>query len=280
MKRYIIPFCFGIAIVLLLCSACSPGNEATEAEVGQAEPTNTAIPPTETDVPSTDTPTPTSTATPTNTPIPTDTPIPTNTPVPTDTPTPTPTKTPTPTPTPTPLPEPIVLTGTGDSLVDIEKGEWVALVHIIGNSAGGHFAVKNYDANDQDIDLLVNTTDPYDGVRPLDFLVGEHTYGFDVTATGDWTIEVIPLPLIEKVSASESIEGVGDFVFAIQGEPRRATITGNAGSSHFAVKAYSSSSIDLLVNTTDPYNGEVRLEPGVAIIEVIAVGDWSISFEE
>ena len=269
-----------IAIVLILMSCCcigvlavatsedQPTTETTKpVDTEKPEPTNT-LKPTE-EPKETNTPAPTNTTGPTNTPQPTDTPAPTNTPRPTDTPIP-----------PTPTPEPIILSGTGDSLVDIEKSVGPGLVHITGNAGGRHFAVKNYDSADQDIDLLVNTTDPYDGIRPLDFMENEHTFGFAVSATGEWTIEVMPLAMIELVTSSGKIDGNGDYVFAIEGDAKRAKITGNADGRHFAIFGYGTSGKDMLINTTESYDGEIRLSSGTFIIEVIAHGEWSISLEE
>lgn len=214
---------------------------------------------------------------PTNTPSPTETPEPTNTPLPTDTPTPRPTNTPIPTPTNTP--EPIILTGTGDSLVSIEKGDEAALVRISGNAGSRFFAVENYDNEGNQIDLLVNTTDVYEGLRPLDFRDGEHTAEFEVSATGAWTIEVLPLGSIERVDVPGEISGSGDYVFALNGDsPSRATITGNSDGRYFGVFSYGSI-YDLLVNTTDVYEGTVRLESDTLIIEVEATGEWTISIE-
>ncbi len=233
--------------------------QATQTE--KAQPTNTQLP-TNSPAP-TDTPAPTNTSAPTNTPAPTSTPKPTNTPAPTNTPTLTPT--------------PIVLTGTGDAIVDVEKESGPALVHITGNASSSHFAVINYDANNEQIDLLVNTTDTYDGVRPLDFLDGQQTYRFEVKATGVWTIEVLPLSSIHKLVIPGEVSGTGDYVFAINGgTPDTAVITGNANSRHFAVLGYGSTK-DLLVNTTDPYNGTVLLSSDLIIIEVDSESDWTIT---
>ena len=220
-------------------------------------------------------------ARPTNTPFPSNTALPTATPLPTNTRTPTytlgPTHTTAPTNTPTLTPTPIVFTGNGDAIVDVVKETGPALVRITGNASSRHFAVINYDANNEQIDLLVNTTDPYDGVRPLDFLDDRHTYRFEVKATGAWTIEIFPLSTIYKLQIPGEISGTGDFVFAITGgKPDTALITGNANSRHFAVMGYGSS-VDLLVNTTDPYHGTVLLSSDLLIIEVDSESDWTIS---
>lgn len=208
-------------------------------------------------------------------PAPTDTPEPTNTPRPTATPRPT--DTPEPTLTPTPPPDPIVLTGSGDDIVDVEKWAGPAVARITGNTAGAHFAVMNYDAEGNQIDLLVNTTDPYSGVRPLDLLDDQHTTRFEVKATGDWTIEV--LPFLENATTVEvpgAVSGTGDAVLVLLAEADTATVTGNAAGSHFAVIGYGGLFPDLLVNTTDPYDNEVMVDRGSRVFVITAVGDWTI----
>lgn len=175
-----------------------------------------------------------------------------------------------------PEPEPIILTGSGDSIVDIDKPKLPMVVHITGNAADRHFAVKNYDNTGESIDLLVNTTEPYDGIIPLDFMTDEWTSRFEITATGDWTIEVLPLSSIRVLSIPGKIEGNGDEVFVLTGGvPDLGIISGNSGSNHFAVKSYNGGR-DLLVNTTDPYEGTVMMDSGTILIEVIAVGSWTI----
>lgn len=214
-------------------------------------------------------------------PDPTDEPEPTEEPTatlePTATVEPSPTAPPTATPEPTPLPDPILLTGTGDAIVDLEKSEDPMLVRISGNAGGSHFAVSNYGADGQQIDLLVNTVEPYEGIRPLDFRSGEHTARFEVSATGAWEIEVLPLAMVRRLSLPGMIEGEGDDVVAlVDGDPDLATITGNAGGSHFAVHSFGSLFPDLLVNTVDPYEGTVMLDPDTVLLAVSAEGPWTI----
>ena len=168
------------------------------------------------------------------------------------------------------------LSGTGDSVVDFENPFNIAIAHIVGNQASSNFAVKNYDANGNTIDLLVNTIDPYDGILPLDFRDGEHTTRFEVNAPGDWIITVMPVSMARVLTVPGTIEGNGDDVFLITGEsPDTAVIKGNAGSVNFAIISYGDN-IDLLVNTIDPYEGTVIVDPTTSAMEVKAVGPWTI----
>jgi hypothetical protein len=182
-------------------------------------------------------------------------------------------------PSPTPLPEPIVLTGSGDNVVDLTKPSGAAIVRITGNAVGSHFAVWSVDSANEHIDLLVNTTDPYTGTRPLDFRDSDHTVRFEITAVGDWTIEVLPLLSAPILTLPGTMEGTGDMVFLLDGNPDLATISGNDGGGHFAVLAYGSRS-NLLVNTTDPYSGVVIVPADVLVIEVDSEGPWSIEITE
>ncbi len=176
--------------------------------------------------------------------------------------------------------EPIIFSGSGDSIVNIEKENIAMAVHIKGNSSSRHFAIKSYDINGEYIELLVNTTDPYDGICPLDFMSGEWTTRFEVTASGSWSIELVPLTSLRVLTIPGTIEGNGDEVFMLNGgTPDTAKIIGNSSSSHFAVKSYGDDR-DLLVNTTEPYDGEVLLDSSAVIIEVISESSWSIEIFE
>lgn len=233
------------------------------------------------------TPEPTATPAPTDTPSPTDTPTPTDTPIPTDTPTPKPTDTPTPTDTPmptatpTPVPEVQTYSGTGDSVVDVETHVGPAIVHVVGNASGRYFAVENYGPNNTKMDLLVNTTAPYDGYHPLDWRDDEETTRFSVEAVGQWTIEIIPFAPIPEVGehvieVPGTYEGKGDDVIILAGEtPDLAKISGNNGDRYFSVEGYTDG-YDLLVNTTEPYDGIVLLNPDTWAFEVTASGPWTI----
>ena len=198
---------------------------------------------------------------PTNTPVPTNTPAPTNTPVP-----------------PTPMPEPVILTGSGDAVVDFDNPYDLAIIHITGNASSRHFAVQSYGSNGERIDLLANTTEPYDGIKALDFGDGDHTTRFEITATGEWRIEVLSLMTARTLTVPGVIAGKGDEIIIINGvTPDLAVITGNTSSRHFAVKAYGAGGYaDLLVNTTDPYEGTVVIKGALLLVEVFASDNWSI----
>lgn len=258
-------------IALLSFSACANG---------PLDPTPTLTP----------TVTNTATATPTLTPTATRTPTPTLTPTATETPTPKPTDTPRPSPTPTATdtPRPIHrYEGAGSDVVDVVTGGEPAVICITGNQADRYFGIETYDVNNDRIDVLVNTTSPYNGCRPLDWRDDEDTDRLIVDAIGPWEIEVIPFEVNERfmdfvAEIPGTVEGNGDDVIFIRrtnGDPDIARITGNDASRYFGVVQYSHNGIDILVNTTDPYDGVVLLDPSLILMEVVAMGPWTIEIE-
>jgi len=200
--------------------------------------------------------------------------LPTEAPAPTDIPEPT--STPEPTATPEPPPEPIFLSGTGDSILNIEKPDLPMLAMIKGNSCSRYFGISNLNENNESIALLVNTTDPYEGIVPLDFLDYQWTKRFEVQSNCEWEISVVPLSEGRTLTVPGAIQGTGDEVFLLDGEtPDLIHVVGNRDGRYFGVTAYSDWS-DLVVNTTDPYDGTSILSEDVAVIEVQAVGEWQI----
>ncbi|MCD8510571.1 MAG: hypothetical protein LRY73_12335 [Bacillus sp. (in: Bacteria)] len=172
--------------------------------------------------------------------------------------------------------EPVVYTGSGDDFIDIDVPfDGAFLLEITGNSDGRHFAVEGFDAADNRTHLFVNTTDPYSGVL-LD--PQGTTSSFEISGSGSWEITIRSLNSARTVT--DSITGTGDEVLLVTGETRRAKIEGNPNARHFAVQAYHPNGGDLLVNTTDVYEGTVRMSPDTFLIEITAVGSWSIEIED
>lgn len=206
--------------------------------------------------------------------------FPTETPLPTITPQPT--KTPKPSATSTPIPSPVVLSGVGDNVVDLDWPYGVAIVEIIGNPSSRHFAVTSYTKDNEYIDLLVNTTEPYYGIRMIDLLEEDTVARFEINATGEWQITIKSFLEVKRIDVPGEYSSIGDDVFIVTGDGcNTARIKGNASSSHFAVIAYSySEGRSLLVNTTDPYVGTVLCPDETLIFEILSpLEDWHISLE-
>ncbi|HTE67719.1 MAG TPA: hypothetical protein VK942_03020 [Actinomycetes bacterium] len=99
----------------------------------------------------------------------------------------------------------IVFTGSGDGIVQLTKNlPGPAAVRISGNRRSNRFNVQTLGTQD----VVVVTTGPYEGVWPLDWDGGNST-GFEVTTTGPWRIEVMPLsamPTFDSRSRAREIK--------------------------------------------------------------------------
>lgn len=188
-----------------------------------------------------------------------------------------PTVTPEPTATQGPLPTPIALSGSGDSVVDV-AGSGPMIAKISGNSENSFFAVTALDSDNQPIDLLVNTTEAYQGTRPLN-LGDKPTAKFEIKASGPWSIELLPLAAAEVLAIPGEYAGNGDQVLILSGEPGTATITGNEGGGFFGVIGHGAMFPDLLVNTTEAYSGQSVVDSDVTTLVIQATGPWSIKMD-
>lgn len=158
--------------------------------------------------------------------------------------------------------------GNGDDVVTGFECDGLSFAHII-HSGSGHFAVKAH--HDNTYDLLVNTVNPYDGKTLLS--VSENT--FEVTAKGDWSIDVYKM----GTSSTDAFSGLGDYVTPIfQGTSNVYEIKSEGGG-HFAVKGWTDRGYELLVNTVDEnYSGKVMFKnnEGAAFFEITGERNWSI----
>lgn len=177
-------------------------------------------------------------------------------------------------PTVAPIPDPVTYTGSGDDVIEVTPfADALYVFEITGNADERYFAVESYDSQNKS-DLLVNTTDKYSGIT-MD--TGFDVAMLQVTATGDWQITQRSLYDMDVVEQGQTYSGTGDRIILVRGSGKTASITGNAGERYFSIQSYDSQGRgDLLVNTTDKYDGKVMLNDPI-IFQVSAVGDWSIT---
>lgn len=178
--------------------------------------------------------------------------------------------TPTPTAEPTPAPTPTVIEGKGDKILeDINLNGNLSTLHFV-TSSSRHTAVKFHPASGGSYDLLVNTTEPYDGYTLL-----SSAGRLEITCSGNWSVEITPLGTTEETSFS----GKGDFVTPLLVAPGDSWKIKNTGESNFIVKQIGSTGTDLLVNEIGSYEGEVisDISAGESCLFVItSSGEWSI----
>jgi len=191
--------------------------------------------------------------------------------------TPAPTNTPVPTFTNTPEPQPIVLTGSGDAIVDLNKWDGPAVLKP-SYSSGGNFAIINYGADNERIDLLVNTIGAYTGT--IFFDLGENTTRFEVKASGPWQLTIQPFTpdYVRSVQAPGTIQGIGDDVIVIKSEltPDTLIVDASTANSNFAIICVGLSGRDLLINEIAPYSGTVLIPKDPFFLKITAEGNWQI----
>ena len=174
------------------------------------------------------------------------------------------------------IPEAIVYEGTGDSVLKIDHPEGVYVLYVKGNAESKHFAVKGYDSKGDKTELFVNTTEPYEGVT---FDPDQETVSLEISAKGNWYIEIRSVWSCDVITDKKTeYTGTGDSVVLIDAEATMATIKGNDAEKHFAMKSYGDRK-NLMVNTTDAYSGTVMVKYSPYLLEVNAVGPWSITLE-
>lgn len=169
--------------------------------------------------------------------------------------------------------DPVVVSGSGDDVVEIPAALSVCLVSA-SNSGSGNFAIWSLDSNNENIDLLVNEIGAYEGTTTTGMRNKTAKY-LQVTSSGDWTITMSPItqaPIVENGAAN-----VGDSVVVLAaGSTGKLTFT-NDGDSNFAVHGISKSGGDLLVNEIGSYSGSVP-NKGYSVLIVSSNGTWTVSW--
>lgn len=173
--------------------------------------------------------------------------------------------------------------GTGDDIVKISKPDQglPALLVVSGNRNSRHFAIIARDNSGNRFGALVNTTEPYVGIVPVDLPPRTNTELLEIKASGSWRIQVYSIGSAQRVKVPGTFKGEGDNVLWIEGKPNRAKIYGNSASRHFAVTAYdrSGNRLGAIVNTTDRYSGTVIIPSGTILLKITAVDGWSAELQ-
>ncbi len=159
--------------------------------------------------------------------------------------------------------------GNGDDVISGVETDNFSYAHIV-HDREGYFSVKGY--YEDTYDLLVSTTDPYDGntvIRP------QEEYTFEVSGEGDWSIEIYNIGL----SSTDSFSGFGDYVSPMFTCTSNTYEITTSGEGYFSISGWTDYGRDLLVSTTDEdYSGKVlfRNEDGIAFFEIKGNREWEI----
>jgi hypothetical protein len=182
---------------------------------------------------------------------------------------------PTDTPGPT-LPDPILEIGSGNSVVNIDKWTGPAVLSAT-HDGDGNFTITNYSAANVKLAQLVNVTGPYYGTLPLDFMTSEQTTRFEITATGGWELQVIPIEQARTEYLPTTIEGYGDDVIMLSGgDPDQLKIDASGSTDNFVINGFGSGNWYQLLSKTAPYTGTITATTGTTALAVTANGSWSI----
>lgn len=175
--------------------------------------------------------------------------------------------------------EPIVLEGSGDDVVVLDSPVSLAAMDVNANDSGRYFGIKPILATGEAGISLVNTTDPFDGTVLLLGTDQDAIAGFEVSSNGPWSFVIKSIAEVPFLGQSETIEGSGDALVRLDETVGLTTITvtGNSEGRYFGVRPHGATYSFSVINTTDPYTGTVRLDPGTLLLEITAIGSWSIS---
>lgn len=161
--------------------------------------------------------------------------------------------------------------GNSDYVAEGLKVTGYAVLHV-KHSGDSHFSVISYENGEDYDELLVNTSEPYEG----DVLISHSgNFSLEINAEGDWSITSSGL----SIDDSTYFSGHGDAVTGITTHDGGNWKITNDADSHFSVIEYGLNSgyMDLLVNTSEPYEGIVKAEKGDNIFfKVNSAGNWTI----
>jgi hypothetical protein len=192
---------------------------------------------------------------------------------------PAPSNTPLPTANPTLPPQPLVFSGSGATVLDINKWQGPAIAHII-YTGQSNFVANSYDADNNQIELLVNTIGGYNGTVPVDF-ENVNTKRISITAAGNWELQILPVSSAQIVSVPGNVVGTGDVVITLEGAiPDKITADASQASQNFVITAYnfkpSMDYLDLLVNEIAPYTGAFLAPKGTTLLVIHSSGPWKL----
>lgn len=166
--------------------------------------------------------------------------------------------------------------GSGDSVVDLPTGARAGLVTAT-HTGDGNFVIKDLDAENRDVDLLVNTIGPYSGTTAWGFGLRSKTSAkLEIAASGGWTIKLAPVGSAPVLGKQNS--GKGDAVCLWTGGPTNWMIV-NKGEGNFVVRKNGKGLLgtDLLVNEIGNYDATKPVTAGPSVITINSDGDWAIA---
>lgn len=183
--------------------------------------------------------------------------------------------------------ETLSYSGSGDQvLTDVPLPSETMIMHATYNG-DGNFIVHYHDCNDNE-EYIVNEIGSYEGYQAFENTHSDDSSAgmLEVTGSGNWTIEFIPLETFLQQASSMDFSGTGDGVtWWFNGDGQNHVVNlSHDGQHNFIAKLYSMDGDreEYIVNEIGSYNGQtvVHTEAGQRyFISVTADGNWSISFQ-
>jgi hypothetical protein len=126
------------------------------------------------------------------------------------------------------------------------------------------------------IGILVNTTEPYDGIRPLDFFTFQNTKELEVIGGGKWKINVTDIFKAPFLEMPGGFTRTGDYVVILGGGiPDTAYIKKDGAMGSFRILGYGNN-IQVLFDTTEQVEGVIPISPDIVALEIQAQGEWTM----
>jgi hypothetical protein len=152
----------------------------------------------------------------------------------------------------------------------------------IRHAASGHFSVWLLDNTGEKVELLVNTSEPFDGSKAVRVPMAAE-YLFDVSAEGPWEISFASPPLADHQTSFTAPGQAATPAFQLEPGLRVFRLS-HAGSGHFSAWLLDSAGekVELLANTSgSPFGGSkaVQVRGGWYVLDVSADRSWTITVE-
>ncbi|WP_010524795.1 TM2 domain-containing protein [Nesterenkonia sp. F] len=166
--------------------------------------------------------------------------------------------------------------GSGDSVISLREGATGGIV-TAEHSGSGNFSIAVLDESNQSTgELLVNTIGSYSGDSAWGISAMSEGTSLEISADGDWSLQLQPFTAAEAMPES----GSGDGVYRYDGDAGTLHAT-HDGSGNFTVSEDTGSAFELglLINEIGTYDGSVALQEGPSLITVSADGNWTLEVE-
>jgi hypothetical protein len=173
---------------------------------------------------------------------------------------------------------PLTLEGSGDDVVLLDDPLSLAAIEVFGNESGRYFSISPILSSGETAGSLVIATEPVNGTVLLDAVESNAVQGFEISASGPWTLVIKSIAEVPILGPGATLEGAGHALVRIYPTPGLITlsVTGNEGGRYFSVRSHGDQPRSVILSA-DPYAGSVRLEPGTTLLEITAIGPWSIT---